>query len=104
MAEAYEVGTPALTNHARTLADLAGELSSALTAGEVTVTADAYGQTGARFAAALNGVAAAGQDTLRAGIDALSEAAQLIRDTATAYQQQEDAAGERFTTISVQQP
>jgi hypothetical protein len=104
MAESYEVVTSSLTNHVRALTDLAGELNSALIAGQVTVTGDAYGQTGARFATALNDVARAGQDTLRAGIDALEKAAATMRATVTAYQQQDEAGQARLTAIGGERP
>jgi hypothetical protein len=56
MAESYEVVTTSLTSHVRTLTDPAGELGTALTAANVAVTADAYGQIGTRFAKALGDV------------------------------------------------
>lgn len=99
MADAYEVITPSLTSHARGLADLSGDLSTALTAADVTVTNDAYGQAGAKLAAALTDVARKGQDTLRAGINALEQAAAAMRATVTAYEQQEKTGQNAFDRI-----
>jgi hypothetical protein len=99
MDESYEVVTASLTSHVRTLTELAGELGSALTAADVTVTGDAYGQSGTRFATALGDVAKAGQDTLRTGIDALEKAAETLRATATAYERQNEAGRVGFTQI-----
>lgn len=99
MAESYEVVTTSLTSHVRTLTDLAGELGTALTAADVTVTADAYGQAGTRFAKALGDVTKSGQDTLRTGIEALEKAAAALRATVTAYERQEEAAQSGFTRI-----
>jgi uncharacterized protein YukE len=100
MNESYEVVTAALTRHSRTLAELAGELRAALeAAGSVSVTGTAYGQTAQRFAAAASDLASEGQETLRAGVDALEAAANTLRDTATAYQTQESDGRERLATI-----
>ncbi|SFR01914.1 hypothetical protein SAMN04488564_10215 [Lentzea waywayandensis] len=99
MAESYEVVTASLTSHVRTLTDLSGELGTALTAATVTVTGDAYGQAGRRFAKALGDVASSGQDTLRTAIEALEKAAAALRDTVTAYEQQEEAVRAGLTRI-----
>jgi uncharacterized protein YukE len=90
MAGSYEVATDALNNHARTLSGLAGELRSALdTASGVTMTADAYGQIGQRFAAAIDALGRAGQDALLDGVDALEAAMTALRDTVAEYDQQD---------------
>lgn len=99
MAESYEVVTASLTSHVRTLTELAGELDTALTAAGVTVTGDAYGQAGIRFAKALGDVARSGQGTLRTGIEALEKAAEALRATVTAYERQEEATVAGFTRI-----
>jgi len=99
MAEGYEVVTPALSGHVRGLTDLSKELSEALNAANVTVTGDAYGQTGARLAAGLADVARTGQDTLRSGIQALEQAAAAMRATVTTYEQQEQARRDAFKRI-----
>ena len=99
MADAYQVVTPALTGHVRALTELSGELSAALTAAQVTVTGDAYGQAGARLAAGLADVARKGQDTLRTGIAALEEAAAALRATVTSYEHEEKSAREKIAGV-----
>ena len=100
MSESYEVITAALTRHASTLMSLAGELRAAVeAAGAVSITGNAYGQSGARFAAAAEELAGEGKETLRAGVDALEAAATTLRATATAYETQDAAGLDRLATI-----
>ena len=96
----YEVVTDALTNHARTLAGLAGELRAALDlmAG-VSMTGEAYGQVGAKAASAINALGTVGQDTLREGVEALESAASEIRETVATYEQQEAEGVDLYTNL-----
>ena len=97
MAESFEVVTAALTRHASTLATLSGELSAALSAaGAVSVTGNAYGQVGQRFAAAIEQLAKLGQQTLRDGVEALDTAGDIVRDTAAAYERGDAAGADRL--------
>jgi hypothetical protein len=89
-----------LTKHARTLADLAGELREALDlAGGVNLTGDAYGQTAARFATAIEQLARLGQEMLRDGVDALESTGTTIRETAAAYERDDSAGADRLAGI-----
>ena len=53
MTESYEVDTAALTGHARTLGALSGELAAALAGAGVSLSGDAFGETGRQVAEAL---------------------------------------------------
>ena len=93
----YRVVADALTNHARTLSGLAGELGGAVDAAAAAgMTNDAYGRTGQKFAAALDALARAGQDALRAGVEAFEWAGTTMRETADAYGRDDADGAERF--------
>jgi hypothetical protein len=93
MAGSFQVITAALTNHARTLSGLAGELRGAHDAARgVTMTGEAYGQTCQRFAATIDTIAQAGQETLLSGVEALEAEVMHLRDTVRDYENR-DAAG-----------
>ena len=93
----YRVVADALTNHARTLSSLAGELGGAVeAAGAAGMTADAYGRVGQKFAAALDALARAGQDALRTGVEAFEWAGTTMRETADAYARDDADGAERF--------
>lgn len=93
----YRVVADALTNHARTLSSLAGELGEAVeAAGAAGMTADAYGQVGQKFAAALDALARAGQDALRAGVEAFEWAGTTMRETADVYARDDADGADRF--------
>lgn len=93
----YRVVADALTNHARTLSGLAGELGAAVdAAGASGMTADAYGRVGQKFAASLDALARAGQDALRAGVEAFEWAGTTMRETADAYARDDADGAERF--------
>jgi Excreted virulence factor EspC, type VII ESX diderm len=96
----YEVVTDALTNHARTLSGLAGELRTVLDllAG-VSITAEAYGQVGRKAASAINALGTVGQDTLREGVAALESAATEVRETVATYEQQEAEGVDLYTNL-----
>ena len=104
MADAFQVSTPALTGHVRGLTDLSKEVSAALSAADVTMTGDAYGQAGAKLAAGLADVSKKGQVTLQAGIDALVQAATAIRDTVTTYEEHETTCTDTFTKLGGLRP
>jgi hypothetical protein len=100
MAGSYQASNDALTRHAHTLAQLADELRAALDlASGVSVTADAYGQTAARFASAMQALATAGRETLQAGVEALQSAGTELQATVATYQQPEDAGAARMASI-----
>jgi hypothetical protein len=97
----FEVVVPALRTYARTLQSLADELNVALEiAGSASMTPDAYSQKGRGFAAAIQTLADAGKDTLKAGVDALETAGQTMTDTATVYERRDDTAAERLNAIT----
>jgi hypothetical protein len=101
MTDSYQVATAALSSHAQTLHELAGDLRAALDiVGSVTMTDDAYGRVGRPFATAVEQLCGSGQDTLRAGIDALEWAATTMNATASAYDQQEAAVAAGLDGIS----
>lgn len=101
MSESYEVVADALNRHARTLLELAGELRAALeSAGAVSMTGNAYGQTGARFAGVANELAAEGKETLQAGVEALEAAGTTLRATAAAYEGQDATDAEQLAGLS----
>jgi hypothetical protein len=103
MSQSYEVVTDALTGHARTLRELAGELERAAdTAGGVALTSDAYGQTGQPFVTAMAALARAGQDALRTGVASLESAGSSMIDTVTAYGRQETGGITRFTALGAE--
>jgi hypothetical protein len=100
MAGSYQAGNDALTRHAHTLAGLADELRAALDlASGVNITGDAYGQTAARFAAAVQGMASAGREALQAGVEALQSASTEMQATVATYQRPEDAGRARLAAI-----
>jgi hypothetical protein len=94
--QSYEVDTAALTSHARTLNALGGELRSALDGAAVSLSGDAFGETGRQVAAALQAAGQAGQETIAAGVQGLDAATTNIQATAVAYEQQETGAVDRF--------
>jgi hypothetical protein len=104
VSESYEVVTAALADHARLLDDLAGQLRAAGQSAMVSMTGDAYGQTGERFATMIEDVAGAGRDTLQAGVDALEAAGANLRDIANAYDRQEIDAATGYAGILSELP
>ncbi|TCO52478.1 type VII secretion target [Actinocrispum wychmicini] len=97
MSESYEVVTDALTKHASKLSGLAGELRAALdTASQVTITGDAYGETGQEIASTLDGLGGAGQETLRAAVDALESATAGLRESVGTYDSREATEAARL--------
>ena len=103
MTDAYAVAAAALTGHASAVAGLADELRGALDAtGQVTLTDNAYGQTGQQITSLLNAVARAGAGTLQAGIDALESASVTLRANADAYAAAETGESNSFGGISGQ--
>lgn len=96
MTQSYEVDTAALTSHARTLNALGDELRSALDGASVSLSGDAFGETGRQVAAALQAAGQAGQETIAAGVEGLDAATTDIQVTAVAYEQQETGAVNRF--------
>lgn len=100
MANSYEVVAAALSQHARTLNRLAGELSAALdTAGSVNLTGDAYGQTAARFATAMEQLGRLGLEMLRDGVDAMEAAGENMTATAAAYSRNDTGEADRIAGI-----
>ncbi len=96
----YAVDTAALAAHARNLNNLAGELRSVLAAERtVTVAGDVFGVTCQPFATALQALDQAGQDTLLAGVNAMDTTTTKVRNTATAYEDQENTTANRFAEI-----
>jgi hypothetical protein len=94
--QSYEVDTAALSSHARRLDALSGELQSAFDGASVSLSGDAFGETGRQVAAALRAAARSGQETISAGVQGLDAATTNIQVTATAYEQQETGALDRF--------
>ena len=99
VSDSYELGSAALTDHARLLENLAADLRSAGQSAQVRMTGDAYGQAAERFATMIEEVAQAGRDTLAVGVDALESAGTALRDTARAYEQQESDAAASFGEV-----
>jgi len=94
--QSYEVDTAALASHARRLNALSGELRSAFDGASVSLSGDAFGETCQQVAAALQAAGQAGQETISAGVQGLDAATTNIQVTATAYEQQETGALDRF--------
>lgn len=96
MTQSYEVDTAALSSHARKLNALSGELQSAFDGASVSLSGDAFGETGRQVAAALQAAGDSGRETIAAGVQGLDAATTNIRVTAIAYEQQETGAIDRF--------
>ena len=96
MTQSYEVDTAALAGHARTLNALSAELQSAFDGASVSLSGDAFGETGRQVAAALQAAGQSGQETISAGVQGLDAATTNIQVTAVAYEQQETGAIDRF--------
>lgn len=98
MAGSFEVAGEALRGHASAVAGLVDELQGAFNvAAQVRLTPDAYGETCEPATAMLNAAAEAAGGVLRAGIDALEQAAASLRDTATTYAEADSEQASRFT-------
>lgn len=102
MSQSFQVATAELSGLASSIASLTDELRSALDAGQVTVPANAYGQTCQQLATMLNAVARAGATTLQTGIDQLESVSTNLRTNANAYAAAEAQGSAAFTGIGGQ--
>lgn len=86
----YDANAADLTGHASTLYTLADELRAAVGAGQVTLTDNALGQAGRQVTDALNAVARAGQDALRAATGSLESVSATLRANVQTYADQDN--------------
>lgn len=97
MTDSYTVDTTELTAHASTLRSLADDLTAA--AVTATLTNGCYGQQAGGFVAAMQAVAQTGQETLRAAVTALDNAATTVTTVAGNYDNQETATETVFGQV-----
>ena len=90
MSDSYEVVTEELTAHSISVIKLSDDLRSTMDlAGGQSITGDAYGQTCQPFAALLDALASAGQETLRMAVECLEVEAAKVRASAAEFDRQE---------------
>lgn len=92
MADGYEVLVDELRAHAARLDALRDQLNTAVDAARtVTLGTEAYGKICAFFVPAVNAVSEPGVEALGRTAETMGETATRVRDTATGYEQVEDA-------------
>jgi uncharacterized protein YukE len=100
MADSYGVVNAEVRDHAKEVTGLAAELRGAIDiAGNVRLTADAYGQDCQQIASMFNTVAKAAGQSIEAGIGALESAGQNLRGNSQTYADLEAGGAGAFTAI-----
>lgn len=99
--DSYSVDIAALTNHARTVSDLAAQLRAVFDdTGQTTIDTNTYGQTLQSVAGTIiqfnNDIRA----TVQAGGDGLDSTSAKLSGNADAYEQQETATANSFAALT----